>query len=255
MRLGEVGRRAAQHLVLLLEQPNTLLSLTQLGRLRRRHSQPLAGLDVSGLQPVAQAGVGSTNSTHRHMRPGCSLFGHDARVRAMTTSDVGQPDVIPSDVPGRYACPECGNERTGVDRYGNWWTHSSHKKPSEQCPLGGESAGGLRPSRDPSPGLSGQKTRKHPCPECGRSVQVSTRGTWYSHQRGDRPLELCRLSAISAAGLAADPRHMSVRGDDHIEQAETQTSRPFEPAMLRGDEESTSIRTVGGGLPSLGRRR
>ena len=57
MDLIDVRRRSAQYLVLLLQQPNTFLGLTQLGRLRHGHTRKLAGLGVRGLEPVPRARI------------------------------------------------------------------------------------------------------------------------------------------------------------------------------------------------------
>jgi len=99
---------------------------------------------------------------------------------------------------------------------------------------------------------------KHECPECGRMTRVGPRGTWYSHQRADAPNDLCPLSARPAGDRASDPKYVLVRADDRIEPSEAAKRdlrrRAAPKAVLRGDEESTSVRTVSGGLPGTSRR-
>ena len=63
MRLGQVGRRAAQDLDLLLEQPVAAAQLTQLRRLAHRRAGAVTVLDVGGMvgvlaAPDAQGGCG-----------------------------------------------------------------------------------------------------------------------------------------------------------------------------------------------------
>lgn len=52
--LGQVGRRAAQHLILLLQQPAPLARLTQLGALRLARPGPGAVIDIGLTQLLEQ---------------------------------------------------------------------------------------------------------------------------------------------------------------------------------------------------------
>jgi hypothetical protein len=58
VRLGQVRRRVAQDLVLLLEQPDAAVGFTQLGGLDTAHAGSLTVGDVGVTQPVAQARLG-----------------------------------------------------------------------------------------------------------------------------------------------------------------------------------------------------
>lgn len=90
---------------------------------------------------------------------------------------------------------------------------------------------------------------RHECADCGATTKVNTRtGRLYSHQapgeiaacsasgevvippQGGEPLLLPPLEAVHQPAVAATPRHVL-------------------------DERSSSVRTVSGGLPGLGKRR
>src|SRR5699024_3957010 len=58
VRLREVGGRAAEDLVLLLEQPVTATQIPQLGGLLTGLARPGTVLDIGLTHPVRQAGLG-----------------------------------------------------------------------------------------------------------------------------------------------------------------------------------------------------
>src|SRR5690606_39438465 len=58
VRLGQIRRRSAQHLVLLFQQPDPAASSLEILVLRRRRAGADAVLDIGGAEPVRQTRLG-----------------------------------------------------------------------------------------------------------------------------------------------------------------------------------------------------
>lgn len=74
--------------------------------------------------------------------------------------------------------------------------------------------------------------------------------------RGGDLLTLCPPSAQPVGpGFKPDPAAVSVQAGDRLEEVTTTAPTRHRPPKVVVDDGSSSVRTVRGGLPGLGRRR
>ena len=153
----------------------------------------------------------------------------------------------PNAVP--FTCPTCGkatsaNRRTGL--------LNGHKRPGRSrqlCPA--SSTAVMRPGRGVSAAPSGSSSPDAVvicCPECRRDTRANRRtGRLYSHQLPNTT-ELCPGSATDVLPPEGGEAPQGLR---RLEKAESPGASRSRTRLRMA---STSVRTVRGGLPGLGKR-